>query len=35
MKKAKKILGWIVIELMFTALFVGMLIAVASSSPMM
>ena len=31
MKKIRKVIGVIVIELMFTALFVGMLIAVAAS----
>ena len=31
MEKVKKVLGVIIIELMFTALFVGMVIAVAAS----
>lgn len=35
MEKAKKIIQFVIIELMFTALAVGMVIAVASSSPMM
>ncbi len=35
MEKAKRIIQFVIIELMFTALAVGMVIAVASSSPMM
>lgn len=34
-KKILTALGYVAVELMLTALFVGMVIAVASSSPMM